>query len=51
MGALRKGGVTLPQVILMIEAAACDVGANPHVILAVVELCADEFAPPNSSGR
>lgn len=51
VGALRKGGITLPQMILIVEAAAREAGANTDVILAVVGLCADDFMPPGSSGR
>jgi hypothetical protein len=35
----------------MVEAVAREVGASQDTVLAVVGLCADDYAPPNASGR
>lgn len=51
IGTLRERGLTLSQVIVMIEAAARDVGAEPDAILAVVGLCADDFVQRRRSIR
>lgn len=51
VGALRNRGLTLPQVIVMIEAAAREVGAPSDTILAVVGLCADDFVHRRRSIR
>lgn len=51
VGELRNRGLTLPQVIVMVEATAREIGAPSDTILSVVGLCADDFVQRRTSVR